>query len=162
MEFYLLGKILSRDQLVIRLSGVAPPLDSLGHLVAPETTKAELVLIWYWYFTLYQCNSHFKLHTENHALNTRHQALLHHCVVYYIHKYQSWKIWNRAHIESLWKYLNKKKKEKNVSCVMCHGSPVTCNLSTTLYSFSSCRRFHILVSFWFEQFWEEPLWLKGE
>ena len=55
-------------------------------------------------------------------LNTRHQALLHHCVVYYINKYQLWKILNGAHIESLdvedsntgTKILEKKKKEENV------------------------------------------------
>ena len=134
-----------------------------------------LLLIWYWHFTLYQCNSHFKLHTDNYALNTRHQALLHHCVVYYIHKYQLWKILNGAHIESLdvedssigTKISEQKEERKkmcnvscvmcnlayvffHVSCVMCHGSPVTCNLTTTLCSFSSWRRFHFLVSFWFE------------
>ena len=55
-------------------------------------------------------------------LKTRHQALLHHCVVYYINKYQLWKILNGAHIESLdvedsntgTKILEKKKKEENV------------------------------------------------
>ena len=116
-------------------------------------------------------------------LKTRHQVLLNHCVVYYINRYQLWKILNGAHIESLdvedsntgTKIIEKKEKTIfnvlcvmrnlayvffHVSCVMCHGSPVTCNLTTTLCSFSSCRRFHFIVSFWFEKFWEEPP--KGE
>ena len=91
---------------------------------------AKLVLIWYWHFTLYQCNSHFKLNTENCALNTRHQALLHHCVVYYIHKYQLWKILNGAHIESLdvedsstGTKISEQKEERK-KCVMCHVSCV--------------------------------------
>lgn len=63
-------------------------------------------------------------------LNTRHQALLHHCVVYYIHKYQLWKILNGAHIESLdvedsstGTKISEQKEERK-KCVMCHVSCV--------------------------------------
>ena len=63
-------------------------------------------------------------------LNTRHQALLHHCVVYYINKYQLWKILNGAHIESLDKEDSStgtkilEQKEERKKCVMCHVSCV--------------------------------------
>ena len=43
-----------------------------GDIVCFQMIKVtKLVLNWYWHFTLYQCNSHFKLHTDNYALNNR-------------------------------------------------------------------------------------------
>ena len=61
-------------------------------------------------------------------LKTRHQVLLNYCVVYYINRYQLWKILNGAHIESLdvedsntgTKIIEKKRRK----CVMCHVSCV--------------------------------------